>query len=236
MKRFLLLLTLCATLTGWAQEYEPYLSEEEVTNSVSLLPPPPAEGSVAFLLDKMAYWEYFQYRTTWPERARQAIQDADMSDGVLRNFADAFGLTVTRESFPETYELLMRSKECFGSSGCNQAKRFYQRKRPFVYFESPSLVPEDEGWMRNNYSYPSGHSANFYGLSLIMIDLRPERREALQERAREGGISRLIVGVHWASDVEAGRVVAASVYERLKQDPEFQQQFLKAQQELAAIR
>lgn len=33
--------------------------------------------------------------------------------------------------------------------------------------------------------------------------------------AEQGGISRLIVGAHWASDVAAGKMVAASVYEYL---------------------
>lgn len=234
MKRFVTgLLLAVLTVSGLrAQELPPYLSEADVMSSVSLLAPPPQEGSIEFLLDKIAYWEYFRLRTADPERAQQAMADADMSDAVLLKFEEAFGLAITPETLPETYLLLMRSKECFGSSGSNEAKRFYKRTRPFVYFNSPSLVPEDEGWLRTNYSYPSGHSANYHGLALILTDLRPECREAIQQRAEQGGISRLIVGVHWASDVAAGRIVAASVYERLKQNPEFMQQFQKAKAEV----
>ena len=233
MKRIIYILLAAALfqVSLAAQQYEPYLSEEEVTSSVSLLPPPPEEGSIEFLLDKVAYWEYFRSRSTNPERAAQAVADADMSD-VGAKFSEAFGLLITPETMPETYLLVMRSKECFGSSGSNQAKRTYKRTRPFVYFNSHTLTPDDEHWLVTNYSYPSGHTANYFGIAYVLASLRPEKTTELQLRAQQGGISRLIVGAHWASDVAAGKMVAASVYEYLKQDPEYQEQFRKAQAEV----
>ena len=234
MKKILLIFALCAGLTAglWAQEYEPYLSEADVTSSVKLLPPPPAEGSIEFLMDKIAYWEYYRLRFADTARVRQALIDADMSDKVLLQFKESFGLEITKEKMPETYLLLMRSKECFGSSGSNEAKRTYKRTRPFVYFNSHTIDPEHEEWLKYNYSYPSGHTANFFGLAYILIDLRPECREALQKRAEQGGISRAIYGAHWASDLMAGRTVAGSVFEILKRNPEYQKQFKKAQEEV----
>lgn len=237
MKRILIIASLCLGLSVglWAQDFEPYLSEADVSSSVKLLPPPPAEGSIEFLMDKVAYWEYYRLRFADTARARQAIQDADMSDKVLLQFKEAFGLEITKESMPETYLLLMRSKECFGSSGCNEAKRTYKRTRPFVYFNTQSLTYWDDGWMKNNYSYPSGHTANFFGLAFIMTDLRPECREALQRRAEQGGISRAIVGAHWASDLAAGRAIACAVYEVLQRNPQYQAQFQKAAAEVRRI-
>ena len=232
MKKLIVFLMLALSwATLHAQDYTPYLSQEEVRSSLRLLPPPPQEGSAEFLLDKIAYWEYFKLRTDNPERAAQAITDADLSDIGVK-FADAFGIAVTPETMPETYELIIHSLECFGSSGCNEAKKFYKRTRPFVYFGSHTLTLKDEVWLKTNYSYPSGHTANYFGIAYILADLRPERSDALLMRANEGGISRLIVGAHWASDVAAGRMVAASVYEYLKRDPDFQAQFEKAREEV----
>ena len=236
MKRILTALVLAILV--WArlsaQSYEPYLSEAQVRSSVALLPPPPAEGSIAFQLDKFAHWEYYRLRTTDPERAQQAIADADMED-LDAIYGEAFGMKLTQDNMPETYLLLKRSQECFGSSGSNEAKRYYKRTRPFVYFNSHTLTPDAEHWLRTNYSYPSGHTANYFGLAHILGDLRPDRREALQKRAEEGGISRIIVGAHWASDVAAGKIVAGSVYECLKQDSAFQAQFLKAREEVERL-
>ena len=217
-----------------AQDYTPYLTESEVRSSLRLLPPPPEEGSIEFLMDKFAYWEYHRLRSVDPERARQAVADADLSD-VGEKFAEAFGMAVTPETMPETYLLLTHSLECFGSSGCDEAKRTYKRTRPFVYFGSHTLTLDDEVWLRTNYSYPSGHTANYFGLAYILSDLRPERSEALLRRAEQGGISRLIVGAHWASDVAAGKMVAASVYEYLKRSPAYQAQFQKAKAEVERI-
>ena len=214
-----------------AQEYKPYLSEEEVMSSVRLLPPPPQEGSIEFLLDQIAYLEYFKLRTDNPERAKQAIADADMSD-IGYKFEDAFGLLITPETMPETWLLISRSRECFGSSGSNAAKQYYKRQRPFEYFGTHTLTPADDDWLRTNGSFPSGHCSNYFGLAYVLAALRPERGEALLSRAEQGAISRLIVGAHWASDVAAGKVVAASVYEYLKKNAEYQAQFRKAQIEV----
>ena len=141
MKKFFVFLACILLSNLWisAQEYEPYLSEDEVTSSVRLLPPPPQEGSIEFMLDKIAYWEYYKLRTDNPERAAQAIADADMSD-VGYKFEDAFGLLVTPETMPETWLLLSRSRECFGSSGSNVAKQYYKRQRPFDYMGSHTLT------------------------------------------------------------------------------------------------
>lgn len=233
MKKFFILLAgfLLSSIWGFSQEYQPYLSQDEVMSSVRLLPPPPQEGSIEFLLDKIAYWEYFKLRTDNPDRAAEAIADADMSD-IGHKFEGAFGLRVSKETMPETWLLLARARECFGSSGCNEAKQYYKRQRPFDYFGSHTLTPDDDEWLLTNFSYPSGHTANYWGVGYILAELRPECSEAILQRAEQGGISRLIVGAHWASDVTAGRMVAASVFQILKNDSEFQAQFKKAKLEV----
>lgn len=225
-----ILLTQFISISAFSQDYQPYLSKDEVVNSLRFLPSPPEPGSVEFLLDEYAYYEAKKLRGT--PRAEQAVVDAVMNDTVLLQFKESFGLRITKENLPETYELLMRSKECFGTSGCDLAKEGYKRTRPFVYYNEPTLTPDDEPFLRVNYSYPSGHSANFMGLALILASLHPEKQTEIFMRGRDGGYSRAIVGAHWLSDIRAGQSIAALVYSRLQCCQEYLEQFKKAQQEL----
>lgn len=228
-----LLAALLLCFHAYSQEYQPYLSQDDVVNSLQFLPPPPQPGSVAFLADEYAYFEAKKLRGT--PRGDQAVIDAVMDDTVLLQFEQSFGLKITQETLPQTYELLMRSKECFGSSGCNKAKEGYQRTRPFVYYGEPTLTPDDEPFLLVNYSYPSGHSANFMGLALILASLHPERQTEIFMRGRDGGYSRAIVGAHWLSDIQAGQNIAALVFARLQSCKEYREQFQKAQKELQPL-
>ena len=232
MKRSLLLFfaALAAVFGAAAQSLEPYMSQEAVANSLTVLPAPPEPGSVEFLLDEYCYYQAKLLRDT--PRGAQAIVDAKMDGTVLLQFADSFGLTITQETMPQTYTLLMRAKECFGTYGCKAAKEHYKRTRPFVYFDEPSFTPQDERWLRGNGSYPSGHSANFYGLSYILCTLRPECQDAILKRGEDGAYSRVIVGVHWMSDIQAARIVAAAVFARLQTDEEYMAQWRLAKEEV----
>ena len=207
-----------------------YLSQEDVADSKTLLPPPPQPGSPEFLSDEYHFFQAKLLRDT--PRGEQAIQDADMSDKALLKFEESFGFAITKETMPQTYELLMRSKECFGGLGCKEAKEYYKRTRPFAYYGESSLTHWDDGWMKTNYSYPSGHSANYYGLAYILCSLRPERQNEILQRADEGAYSRVIAGCHWMSDIKAARIIAGAVFARLQASDEYQTQFRKAQKEV----
>ena len=174
-----------------------------------------------------AYREY--------KKNKQAIEDAKMDGTVLLQFEEALGYKITEELMPATYHLLMRAMECFGTYGCNEAKQYYRRTRPFVYYNERSLVPKDEKWMKKSYSYPSGHSANFYGLGCILMALNPDRQNEIYNRAKEGAYSRVIVGAHWFSDTEASKIVAMTVFARLQSDPEFIADFQAAKEEIERI-
>jgi len=237
MKHFLLTLAAFAAATSLsfpaglaAQSLTPYLSQEAVANSMTVLPPPPEPGSVEFLLDEYCYQRAKLLRDT--PRGQQAIVDANMDGSVLLQFAESFGLEIRQETMPATYELLMRSKECFGTYGCKAAKEHYMRTRPFAYYGETSLTPQSEVWLVRNGSYPSGHSANFYGLSYILCTLRPECQDAILRRGEDGAYSRVVAGVHWMSDIQASHIVAAAVFARLQTDEEYKAQWQLAKEEV----
>lgn len=217
-----------------SQGYEPYLSVDEMANSYILLPNPPRPCSRAFKLDKEYYRKGKKLRNT--ERGIQAIRDADVSEaGILPLFTDAFGYDISPETMPQLTVLLLRSKETFGDYATKAAKEHHMRTRPFVYFHEPSAIPAADESLKLNGSYPSGHTAIFWGLGLILSEINPSRQNEIMERSYEGGFSRIIVGAHWYSDVEAARIVASVAFARLHADPEFCSQLERAKKEFEQL-
>jgi acid phosphatase (class A) len=71
---------------------------------------------------------------------------------------------------------------------------------------------------------------------LILAGLAPDKANALLHRGHAFGDSRMVCGVHWQSDIEAGRVVGAAAVARLQADPVFQAQTQLARAEIASAR
>ncbi|HRD45355.1 MAG TPA: phosphatase PAP2 family protein, partial [Caulobacter sp.] len=90
--------------------------------------------------------------------------------------------------------------------------------------------------IETNGSYPSGHSLIGYSWGLVLAELVPERATELTARGREFGDSRVICGVHWQSDVDAGRVLAAALVARLHAEAAFQADLATARSEIEAAR
>jgi len=55
-----------------------------------------------------------------------------------------------------------------------------------------------------------------------LTQLVPEKRQQILDRAEEYAHNRLICGVHYASDIEAGRRVAYTIFGSLLASPNFQ--------------
>jgi acid phosphatase (class A) len=87
--------------------------------------------------------------------------------------------------------------------------------------------------LRAQSSYPSGHSTLGYAWALALAELAPQRADAILLRGREYGDSRVICGVHFPSDVDAGRVLAAGVVARLHADADFRRALDAARRELS---
>jgi acid phosphatase (class A) len=83
-------------------------------------------------------------------------------------------------------------------------------------------------------SYPSGPSVHGWTVAMILSRVAPERAQALMDRAEEYEESRLICGMHFPTDIEAGQVVAAAVVTRLDTSAEFRADVAKAGKEYAS--
>ncbi len=74
------------------------------------------------------------------------------------------------------------------------------------------------------------------GSCLAMVELTPDSMNAVLQRGFEYGRSRVIAGYHWASEVQAARLVAAYTLIQLQRDPRFQTLLDSARAEYATLR
>ncbi|MEI7638348.1 MAG: phosphatase PAP2 family protein [Syntrophus sp. (in: bacteria)] len=97
-------------------------------------------------------------------------------------------------------------------------KERYQRPRPF--FRGLGFKPCI--YLISGYAYPSGHAANARLFALILSDLSPDRRAEFMARADEAALDRVIGGVHYPTDIEAGKRLGEAIYVELRKNPTFQ--------------
>src|SRR5690606_32414312 len=116
-----------------------------------------------------------------------------------------------------------------------RAKSDYQRERPFRVESGPTCVVASEAFAASG-SYPSGHSAAGWIYALVLAQVEPERAAAILARGRAYGESRVVCGVHYVSDVDAGRLASSAVFAALAGNAEFQADVASARDELAALR
>ena len=209
---------------------EPYFSFRELPNMLKWAPAPPDTMGVAFTYDIMQYMWGKQMRQN-KERADIAIRDAVYSlECIAQEFSEPFGLTISEENTPEIWKLLRDAKAtCEAISGF--PKYYYKRKRPFVRFQEPTATPQFEPELRRNFSYPSGHTILGWASALLLTEINPERADTILARGMMYGESRVIVGAHWQSDVDAGRLAAAAAYARMHTSDRFLEQMRRARQE-----
>ena len=63
-----------------------------------------------------------------------------------------------------------------------------------------------------DFSYPSGHATGMELQARILGQLFPDKSDALLRRARQVADSRVVAGVHYASDTEAGLALGDLLY------------------------
>jgi acid phosphatase (class A) len=211
-----------------------YLDPAERPDSLLLAPPPPAQGTARFAADVEGYKAARALRET--PRWRLAIVDADVKfPHAADTFACALGVRIDATTTPTLYELLQRTVIDAGQS-TYAAKEKYQRPRPFAVYGDSICVPEDAERLRSNGAYPSGHASLGWVWALMLAELAPERANAVIARGYAYGENRVVCGVHWPSDVEAGRTIASAVFAKLHAKTEFVSQMQAARDELRKAR
>jgi len=186
-------------------------------DGLSIIGGPPAAGSPDLAADE-ATIEATRAVLDTP-RGAQAVEDVKLVEpGAFRSWSCAAGVEISPQTTPVLHRLLIRSLIDAGTA-TNPAKDHYKRARPFIGNQRRICVAPES--LRGSASYPSGHSSVGFAWGLILAEVVPARADALLTRGREFGDSRVICGVHYPSDVQAGRILGASTVARLHSEPAF---------------
>ena len=187
------------------------------------LAPPPAAGSPPARDDLQTVLAVQAART--PAEADAAKADADRS--VFR-LTDVLGSNLTPATLPRTAAFFTRVAQ-WDKAAVKTAKSYWRHPRPSVLSSDvhPLSVEKPDDW-----SYPSGHATFGYTTAILLAHMLPEKRVAIFTRADVYAEHRVVMGVHYPSDVEAGRVAGAVIAAQLMDDPASRADFNAARDEL----
>jgi acid phosphatase (class A) len=218
MRRATFLLSLCLLLvpgllsfsqdSAWTAK--PYLTDKDLDIRVFVAPPPAADSAqTASEIEEILR---FQAERT-PSMLARAQADADLS--VFR-FADVLGPAFAPANLPVTKAFFFRVIATAGSV-VDPAKTAWNRARPYVVDSrvQPCLAKPPIA------SYPSGHANAGYAMAIVLAQMVPEKRAELFARAAQFALQRVIGGVHYRSDIEAGELSGTLVASAMFRDHGF---------------
>jgi acid phosphatase (class A) len=210
---------------------KPYLADTALPDALKILPAPPAHDAPLDKADRAA----FSSTRALKGSPRWEIASNDVAEGaaaVLENFACVLGTRIDQTRVPAVINLLERARLDLARA-TRGPKVHYRRLRPFVGNEAPICVQRSQA-LADSFSYPSGHATQGWAYALILAALVPEKATPILVRGRAYGESRIVCGVHWLSDVVAGRLTGTAVFAALMGDPTFRADLEKARAELRA--
>jgi acid phosphatase (class A) len=224
-KRFALLFVLVGVLAvasraAWAmQDY--YVDPSQV-DLIHILAPPPSADSDEGKADLQAVLATQHTRT----EAQVKEAEADSEKSVFR-FADVMGPGFKPENLPFATTFFERVSSD-GEKLVSVAKAYFNRPRPFVMDHRVKPVvgrPLGPG-------YPGGHATFAYVNAILLAYMVPEKAVSIFSRAGRFARNRVIGGVHYPTDTEAGRISASVIDNVLLHESNFLADFARARAEV----
>ena len=212
-----------------------YVFLNDMPDAGIYLPPPPEMTSTTYA-DDFAQWQWG--KTVRPtDRGQQANEDSQWGiKGMVRVNSDILGFEISKEKTPAIYKLLYNVLWTEHLSTQN-AKRKYMRTRPFAQYNEHTWGRFDnERELRFNGSYPSGHTSLGWSTALVLAEMVPELQDTLLRSGYQYGESRIIVGAHYQSDVDAGYLCGTTAVAVMHASQYFQKDLEAARKEYCKIK
>ncbi|MEG3349010.1 phosphatase PAP2 family protein [Novacetimonas sp. GS1] len=211
-----------------------YLTPATQPDATQYLPPPPQAGSARQAADDHA----FESTRGLKGGARWALatSDADLRiEALLRSFSCAAGFTIDASKAPRLAALIHRM-DVSEIPDMRNAKASWHRARPFVGNTQSICTEDDRSHLATSGAYPSGHTLLGWSTALVLAELLPDRSTEILQRGRVFGESRIVCGVHWASDVLEGYMTGAGDIAAMHGNPAFRADLDAARTELESLR
>jgi acid phosphatase (class A) len=231
----LILTVFLAVSSAVASSDDNYLLVNEIPNPLAYLPPAPDSSHIMRNGD-FARWTWGKAMRDTP---RGEVANRDSKFGIVRMceiYSGLLGIDISEENTPAIYRLMLRSGET-GASGVSTMKNTYFRKRPFLVFNEPVWGQFDSYEnLSTNSSYPSSHTSFAWGTTLALAEMAPHLQDTILGRGYEYGISRVIVGAHWQSDVDAAFLCASAAMARAHATDEYVADLAAARDEYLSLK
>lgn len=253
------LLTACAggpARTGAVPERGTYAISPAVDVTRLLSPPPADDESRSRDLAAVRDWQ--------SARTAAQVADAEESSRVdVFQFRSVLGGEFTPERLPLTaaffsrvvrtsIEQLQKSKDCWSrmrpfvvdptlsplerslASTRLRPGEAAEPARPAAPLAAGSPCAPPPAVREYSPSYPSGHAMVGAITAILLAEMVPERRGALFALGWAQGEARVISGVHFPSDVEAGRILGTTLVGLMETDARFHADLQASRAELRA--
>jgi acid phosphatase (class A) len=223
-------------LIGNGRKREPfYLTTTEKFS----IPNPPANSSPQTRAELDYLLQLQSQRSEEDERAsafyagvyyKTAVKPADKDYAMFRrnlfHIGRSIGTWFHPDSLPLTAELVANAWKD-AEYYIWKYKNYFLRIRPYKLQTKLNNL-EETNWA----AYPSGHATNSYVNAYLYAALLPEFSSFFIKDAYDMAHSREIIGVHYPSDSESGRLLAYQLVQRLLANKEFKKDFEAAKAEI----
>ncbi len=201
-----------------SQTPAPAVQLQDYAALIGAFPAPGSDGAKADLA--ILLW---QQRSRTPIEVRRAESEVILHLGI---FSEVTGKDLDAGPFPRT-RALAEDLQAALRQVTAPLKVQFARPRPYDAFQQikPAVKLEP------SLSYPSGHASWGMVQATLLAALQPQRREAILERGRLVGYDRVLGGVHYPSDVDAGQLLGPAFAQAWLAVPEHQKRLEEARAE-----
>jgi acid phosphatase (class A) len=205
-----------------AMAAEPYVTAKQMDLAI-LLPLPPAKGSAIDKADMQAVLDAQSQAND--ARKKMALEDSEES--IYEMFTRVLGDKFSQANTPKMAAMFERLAESEADT-LDPVKPVFGRMRPWLANPEVKAIAKPT----KSESYPSGHTTLVTITSIILSAMVPEKKTEIWARANEYAQSRVVGGMHYPTDIEAGYRSGTAIAGVMFQQPTFQTEFAAAKTEV----